>query len=106
MSNLDGNNQNKEESGHDMKTPARPDAPVRTATGTILVDWYGTNDPANPQNWSGAKKSFVALQINLYTFAVYTSSSIYISSIPWVPSCDVSTSDLTTVAGVLWRNLV
>ena len=28
-----------------------------------LVDWYATDDPANPQNWSQKKKAFVAFQI-------------------------------------------
>ena len=43
-----------------------PEEPVQPATlqdGTILVDWYTTDDPANPQNWSLAKKCFVTLQI-------------------------------------------
>lgn len=31
--------------------------------GDILVDWYTTDDPANPQNWTSKKKAFVALQI-------------------------------------------
>ena len=31
--------------------------------GDVLVDWYTTDDPANPQNWSSKKKGFVAVQI-------------------------------------------
>jgi DHA1 family multidrug resistance protein-like MFS transporter len=46
------------------------------------VDWYTTDDPANPMNWSTGKKAFVAGQIDLYTFAVYMASSIYTSSEP------------------------
>ena len=42
---------------------SRPILPVKTADGTILVDWYNTDDPANPQNWSQKKKAFVAFQI-------------------------------------------
>lgn len=45
------------------KTKSRPILPARTADGTILVDWYNTDDPANPQNWSQKKKAFVAFQI-------------------------------------------
>ena len=41
---------------------------------------YTTDDPDNPQNWSSWKKIFVALQIDLYTFVVYGSSSIYVNS--------------------------
>ncbi|KAL8663999.1 MAG: hypothetical protein Q9202_003416 [Teloschistes flavicans] len=62
------------------RTKSMPIAPTKTADGNILVDWYTTDDPANPQNWSNAKRGFVALQICLYTFAVYSGSAIYTSS--------------------------
>jgi MFS transporter, DHA1 family, multidrug resistance protein len=42
---------------------SRPILPMRMSDSTILVDWYTTDDPANPQNWSQKKKAFVALQI-------------------------------------------
>ena len=45
------------------RTKSRPILPTKTADGTILVDWYNTDDPANPQNWSQKKKAFVAFQI-------------------------------------------
>ncbi len=45
------------------KTKSRPIVPARTSDGIILVDWYNTDDPANPQNWSQKKKAFVAFQI-------------------------------------------
>lgn len=51
--------------------------PTVTRTGDILVDWYTTNDPANPQNWSTATKCAVTAVICCYTFAVYAGSSIY-----------------------------
>ncbi|KAL8960209.1 MAG: hypothetical protein Q9183_005508, partial [Haloplaca sp. 2 TL-2023] len=66
------------------RTKSMPIAPTKTADGNILVDWYTTDDPANPQNWSNLKRGFVALQICLYTFAVYSASAIYTSSIPQV----------------------
>jgi MFS transporter, DHA1 family, multidrug resistance protein len=50
---------------------SRPIMPEKTADGVILVDWYETNDPENPQNWSSKKKGLVVLQIYLYTLAVY-----------------------------------
>jgi DHA1 family multidrug resistance protein-like MFS transporter len=59
-------------------------APQRTADGVILVDWYTTDDPANPQNWNSWKKVWVALVIFLYTFAVYSASAIYTSAEPQV----------------------
>ena len=59
---------------------SKPIVPEKTADGITLVDWYRTDDPANPQNWSSAKKAFVGLQIFLYTFVVYCGSAIYVSS--------------------------
>lgn len=58
--------------------------PQQTADGVTLVDWYTTDDPANPQNWSSWKKAYVGLLIFLYTFAVYAGSAIYTSSEPGV----------------------
>ncbi|KAI1195222.1 major facilitator superfamily transporter [Nemania serpens] len=66
------------------KAKSIPIAPRRTADGTILVDWYSTDDPANPQNWTNLRRLFVSFIICLYTFAVYTSSSIFINSEPGI----------------------
>ncbi len=51
--------------------------PQKTAGGITLVDWYTTDDPANPQNWSSWYKTFVTFIIFMYTFGVYASSAIY-----------------------------
>jgi DHA1 family multidrug resistance protein-like MFS transporter len=64
------------------KEPSRPILPERTADGTILVDWYTTDDPENPQNWSQGKKAVTAMQICLYTLAFYMGSAIYTPSEP------------------------
>lgn len=53
--------------------------PTKTTDGTILVDWYTTDDPANPQNWTRSRKSFVLLQLCLYSFAAYGASSMYVA---------------------------
>lgn len=37
--------------------------PQVTADGTILVDWYTEDDPANPLNWSRGKRATVAAMI-------------------------------------------
>ncbi|KAF2747721.1 MFS general substrate transporter [Sporormia fimetaria CBS 119925] len=66
------------------KGPSRPVEPQRLEDGTILVDWYTTDDPANPQNWSFGKKIVVLVQILIYTMAVYMGSAIYSPSIPGV----------------------
>lgn len=62
------------------KVQSRPIRPTITHDGLILVDWYSTDDPANPQNWSQGKKFWTAFLIDIYSFVVYASSSIYISS--------------------------
>lgn len=51
------------------RTKTLPIAPTKTADGNILVDWYTTDDPANPQNWSNAKRAFTAGLLCFYTFA-------------------------------------
>ena len=61
------------------KTKTIPIAPQKTSEGNILVDWYTTDDPANPHNWSLGKKNLVAAIICAYTFAVYMGSAIYTS---------------------------
>ncbi|KAH8688835.1 major facilitator superfamily domain-containing protein [Talaromyces proteolyticus] len=66
------------------KRMSRSIRPTQTTDGTILVDWYTTDDPDNPQNWSGFKKGFVAFQICIYSFAVYFGSSIYVGAVPEV----------------------
>ncbi|KAF2630324.1 MFS general substrate transporter [Macroventuria anomochaeta] len=64
--------------------PSRPIAPETRDDGTILVDWYTTDDPENPQNWLFGKKLVVLLQILMYTMGVYMGSAIYSPSIPGV----------------------
>ena len=61
------------------RTKSLPIVPQKTSDGNILVDWYTTDDAANPQNWSNSKRFFVALIVCAYTFAVYTGSAIYTS---------------------------
>lgn len=45
------------------RTVSKPIAPSKTVDGIILVDWYTTDDPANPQNWVASKKAGVAALI-------------------------------------------
>ncbi|OAL50994.1 MFS general substrate transporter [Pyrenochaeta sp. DS3sAY3a] len=56
------------------------DVVVKVKDGVVLVDWYTTSDAENPQNWSQAKKAWVAFLITLYTFVIYAGSSIYVPS--------------------------
>lgn len=64
--------------------PSRPIEPECLDDGTILVDWYETDDQENPQNFSFWKKAFVLFQILIYTMGVYMGSAIYSPSIPGV----------------------
>lgn len=66
------------------KTKSTPITPTRTKDGAILVDWYHTDDPENPHNWSNGKRALISIVICLYTFVVYTTSAIYTSSIQGV----------------------
>jgi DHA1 family multidrug resistance protein-like MFS transporter len=43
--------------------PSRPVIPDKLEDGTVLVDWYTTDDPENPQNWPYRKKLFVTCLI-------------------------------------------
>lgn len=63
---------------------SRPIVPEKTSDGTILVDWYSTDDPENPQNWSFRKKIIVVTQIYFYTLAVYIGSAIITPSQPYI----------------------
>lgn len=48
--------------------------------GTIIVNWYGPDDAANPQNWTSGQKLVPTLIVDTYTFAVYLGSSIITGS--------------------------
>jgi DHA1 family multidrug resistance protein-like MFS transporter len=62
------------------RTKTIPIVPKKTTDGIILVDWYTTDDPANPQNWSRNKRFLVTVIMCAYTWVVYTGSSIYAAS--------------------------
>jgi MFS transporter, DHA1 family, multidrug resistance protein len=52
-----------------QRTSSIPIIPTKTADDVVLVDWYTTDDPANPQNWSSKKKGFVVFILAFYTWA-------------------------------------
>lgn len=62
----------------------RPESNNAASKGTVLVTWYSDSDPANPQNWSSAKKAWIAGLLFAYTFAAYIGSSVYAASIPGI----------------------
>ncbi|KAK4944032.1 hypothetical protein LTR10_016553 [Elasticomyces elasticus] len=55
---------------------------VEGGKDVYLVDWYGPDDPENPQNWSSNWKLLVTLQICVLNFAFYIASSIYVPGEP------------------------
>jgi MFS transporter, DHA1 family, multidrug resistance protein len=59
------------------RTRSVPITPQKTSDGVILVDWYTTDDPANPKNWSSLKKSTVMFALCVYTFTVYCAGPTY-----------------------------
>ena len=67
-----------------LKQESRAIEPEKTTDGIILVDWYSTDDPENPQNWSASKKGIVVVQIYLYTLAVYLGSAIITPAEPYL----------------------
>ncbi|EHK22043.1 uncharacterized protein TRIVIDRAFT_151280 [Trichoderma virens Gv29-8] len=52
-------------------------SPQKTADGVVLVDWYTTDDRANPQNWSRLKRYFVLFVLCFYTWTIYCAGPIY-----------------------------
>ncbi|EPE24922.1 MFS general substrate transporter [Glarea lozoyensis ATCC 20868] len=62
------------------RTKTTPIVPKKTSDGIVLVDWYTTDDAANPQNWTSGKRGFVTFLLCAYTWVVYTGSSIYAAS--------------------------
>ena len=46
-----------------MREQKLPIIAQRNELGDVLVDWYTTDDPANPQNWSSSKKVVAGLVI-------------------------------------------
>ena len=51
------------QNSHLSEEKAQTIMPSVSADGSILVGWYSSDDPANPQNWPSKKKAFVAMQI-------------------------------------------
>ncbi|KAJ5661577.1 major facilitator superfamily domain-containing protein [Penicillium maclennaniae] len=90
----------EEEERHEIeKVKSTPIVPKRTRDGVILVDWYYTDDPENPHNWSNTKRALIATIICLYTFVVYTTSAIYTSSTMGVMN-DFGVSTLAATLGL------
>ncbi len=66
------------------RTKTIPIIPQTTRDGIILVDWYTTDDPENPRNWSTSKKSFIVFVICAYTWVTYVAGSVYAFAEPGI----------------------
>ena len=55
------------------RTRSLPIVPVKTSDGVVLVDWWTTDDPEDPQNWPQWKKLIVLLQISYVCCLVHMS---------------------------------
>ncbi|KAF2672095.1 cycloheximide resistance protein [Microthyrium microscopicum] len=76
---VDHDVEKSEESDKDLEKEAPADsghASKLPATDASVVEFTGSDDEDNPQNWSGAKKSFVFSLICLLTFSIYSASAI------------------------------
>lgn len=60
----------------------KPSEPQEPQHDYIVVDWYGENDPENPQNWSALKKVWIIIATGLLTVSIYMGSSIYTPAVP------------------------
>lgn len=67
-----------------LRTQSIAIVPEKTKDGVILVDWYTTDDPANPQNWSRGKKAFITLVVCGYTWATYIAGALFAPCEPGV----------------------
>jgi hypothetical protein len=41
-----------------------------TDINEVIVDWEGPDDPANPLNWSSARKTFIIIIVSAVTFNI------------------------------------
>lgn len=67
-----------------LRTQSIAIVPEKTKDGVILVNWYTTDDPANPQNWSRGKKAFITLVVCGYTRATYIAGALFAPCEPGV----------------------
>ncbi|UZJ56273.1 hypothetical protein CBS101457_005593 [Exobasidium rhododendri] len=64
------------------RAPKVPHVDLPEGSDTIIVDWYGPEDPENPVNWPLGRKILTTLCISILTFSVYAGSSIVTPGIP------------------------
>ncbi|RWA10361.1 hypothetical protein EKO27_g4744 [Xylaria grammica] len=53
-----------------------------TISNEVIVDWDGPDDPANPLNWSSARKTFIITVISAVTFNISLVPTIFAPGVP------------------------
>ncbi|KAI1428897.1 major facilitator superfamily domain-containing protein [Xylaria sp. FL1777] len=53
-----------------------------TISNEVIVDWEGPDDPANPLNWSSARKTFIIAVISAVTFNISLVPTIFAPGVP------------------------
>lgn len=71
FTDLEKNSRNDEEENNEEVIDIAKDR------GYIVVDWYGDDDPENPQNWSNFKVCWILGLTGLLCLAIYMGSSVY-----------------------------
>ncbi|KAI1808758.1 benomyl/methotrexate resistance protein [Daldinia bambusicola] len=64
-----------------------------------VVDWYGPDDPENPQNWPRNWKILVSFLMCILNFSFYIASSIYVPGIPSIMQ-DFGVSEIVATLGL------
>ncbi|KAI0415521.1 major facilitator superfamily domain-containing protein [Xylaria grammica] len=53
-----------------------------TISNEVIVDWDGADDPANPLNWSSARKTFIITVVSAVTFNISLVPTIFAPGVP------------------------
>ncbi|KAI0534773.1 major facilitator superfamily domain-containing protein [Xylaria digitata] len=56
------------------------DGPINS--NEVIVDWEGPDDPANPLNWSSARKTFIIAIVSAVTFNISLVPTIFAPGVP------------------------
>ncbi|KAK5634254.1 hypothetical protein RRF57_009968 [Xylaria bambusicola] len=53
-----------------------------SSSDEVIVDWEGPDDPANPLNWSSARKTFIITLVSAVTFNISLVPTIFAPGVP------------------------
>ncbi|KAI1816588.1 fluconazole resistance protein 1 [Poronia punctata] len=67
---------NKETDGHITATT------TSSNSNEVIVDWDGSDDPANPLNWSSRRKGFIIFIVSALTFNISLAPTIFAPGVP------------------------